>query len=97
MTVQSRAWRIVDPRAIHYREFEDEVVVYNGATGSTHHLTPVGRAVLMALLQHPEGLESLDLFRMLHVAVEHAEPIGDGFERTLEALMDLELVDCVTV
>jgi PqqD family protein of HPr-rel-A system len=49
-------WRPAAPDAIAWREWEGEVVLYNHATGDTHHLDPLGGRVMLSLLRHPAGI-----------------------------------------
>lgn len=46
----SRCWRVVAPERLAVRTWDDEAVVYDDATGSTHLLAPLSAAALAALL-----------------------------------------------
>ena len=50
-------WQPVRPEAISWREWDDEFVVYNDDSGSTHHLNVLGGEMLLALLHHPAGID----------------------------------------
>ena len=44
-------WRPLRPDALCWREWDDEFVVYNDDTGSTHHLNALGGEVMLALIR----------------------------------------------
>ena len=95
--IQTGLWRVVDPRALSHRAWDGELVVYNDVTGHTHHLAPLGGAVLRALLQHPDGVEMSALIPLLAYAIDTSDmqSLVSDLERTLSELADLELVGCV--
>jgi PqqD family protein of HPr-rel-A system len=87
-------WR-ADSRSIAYREWDDELVVFNEATGHTHQLDPFGRTVLLALLARPDGLRIPEIAAFLADATEEPEAAVPAIERTLGELADLELIACI--
>jgi PqqD family protein of HPr-rel-A system len=50
------SWQPPPRHSIAIREWDDEFVVYNGATGDTHHLATLAGDVLLTLLDHPDGI-----------------------------------------
>ena len=52
---REQTWRPAPAQSLGVRVFDDEAVVYNDRTGSTHHLSVLGSVVLQALLRHPSG------------------------------------------
>jgi PqqD family protein of HPr-rel-A system len=93
----SPLWRALTPQALAWRQWDDELVLYNDATGSTHHLGAIGADVLLALLRHPSGIAMDTLVR--DVAQRFELPGGDGalaseIERTLADLADIRLAAC---
>ena len=48
-------WRAVPPDALAWREWDDEVVVFNQNTGSTHLLNEIGGEVLRRLIAAERG------------------------------------------
>ena len=54
-------WSAVPADALAWRQFEDEIVVRNGRTASTHHLEGLAAEVLRALIElgRPVTLEEL--------------------------------------
>jgi hypothetical protein len=90
----ARLWR-ADAQAIAYRDWDDELVVFNDATGHTHHLAPLGRAVLLLLLATRQGLRISEIASLLdHQALGTDDPIP-ALERTLAELTNLELAACI--
>jgi hypothetical protein len=49
-------WRTAPAEALQWRELEDELVVRNAATGSTHLLEPMAGKALVALARAPAGM-----------------------------------------
>ena len=50
------SWQSSAPHLVAVREWDDEFVVYNEATGDTHHLGTLAGALLLTLLDHPDGM-----------------------------------------
>lgn len=86
-------WRATEPDALAWREWDGELVVYNDATGSTHHLSALGGDVLLTLLGHPAGIEMGALMREIANRVEASEhsALPAEIERTLAQLAELRL------
>ena len=63
-------WQPLRPQALCWREWDDEFVVFNDDTGSTHHLSALGGEVMLALLRHPDGIGVDDLVRDLEPRFE---------------------------
>lgn len=86
-------WRPAARNALALREWDDELVVYNDATGSTHHLTALGGDVLQMLLAHPDGIDRQALVAALgeHIEVASGLSLADEVETVLSELRRLEL------
>ena len=69
-------WRSVPPDAIVWREWDDEFVVRNERSGSTHLLAPLAGSVLQVLLEADGALSVADIAARLgdHLA---AAPASD--------------------
>jgi PqqD family protein of HPr-rel-A system len=91
-------WRAAEPRALAWREWDGEFVVYNDATGSTHHLSALGGDVLRTLLAHAAGIEMAALVREIAQRVETSEhsALPAEVERTLAQLAELRLAACAS-
>ena len=92
--MENRTWRAFAPEAIASRTFDDELVLYNGVTGSTHYLSVLGRSVMLAVLAHPSGLALEALVRRVaeDSSVGADDALAQLVERTLAELSDLRLV-----
>ena len=86
-------WQPLRPQALCWREWDDEFVVFNDDTGSTHHLNALGGEVMLALLRHPEGIGLGDLVRDLEPGFETADNVqlSAEIEHTLAQLATLEI------
>lgn len=80
------------------REWDDEFVVYNDATGSTHHLTALGGDVLQTLLSHPSGIDARALVDILAKRIEVAPGVSlvVEVEAVLGKLRELDLASSVS-
>jgi len=89
---QTSVWRAATD-AIEWREWDGEFVVYNRATGNTHHLNPIGGGVMLALLRHPSGVEMPALVRHVTAAFEttDSEDIAAAIAGVLAELAQLQL------
>lgn len=89
----SQIWRLLAPEGFAWREWDDELVIYNEATGSTHHLGALGAEVLLALMRSPDGTNVVALTRDIAARVD----LGTGvqlpveIERALEQLAHFRL------
>lgn len=59
--MHSPTWRAVSPATLAFRQWDDELVVYDDSTGSTHRLSEPAAQVLLFLLRHPSGVVTGDL------------------------------------
>jgi PqqD family protein of HPr-rel-A system len=90
-------WHAVEPRAISWRQWDDELVVYNDSTGSTHHLSSLGGALMLALLRHTSGIEMTALVRDIAERVDTAEDaalLSAEIDSALTELAELRLAVC---
>jgi PqqD family protein of HPr-rel-A system len=52
-------WRMRSDRALHFRSWGDEFIVYNSLSGDTHLLGSVAAQILLRLQQAPSDFMSL--------------------------------------
>jgi PqqD family protein of HPr-rel-A system len=92
--VQDPIWRVVAPSALTEREWNDELVVYNDLDGHTHHLAPLGGKVLLALLEHADGLSGTTLIERVGelLAIDDAPVLAPAVEEALDELGKLGLI-----
>ena len=86
-------WRAATPQALAWRRFDDELVIYNDATGSTHQLGALAGEIMQSLIQNPSGMDLYALVRDLTARVELAGDLDVATEvqRALDDLSELHL------
>jgi PqqD family protein of HPr-rel-A system len=92
MIVQSTAlWRSAPRHALAWREWDGELVVRHAGTGDTHLLSPVGRCILLALVQAESAISVPALAKAL--PAEEADELDRIalVEATLSEFQQLEL------
>ena len=96
--VETSHWHAAPPRALAWRRFDDDVVIYNDATGSTHQLGPLAGEVMISLLQNDSGLAFTALVSDLTSRVDVASGVDVAVEvqRTLDGLAELQLASITT-
>lgn len=92
------SWRAVVPHALSWRRWNDDVVLYNDATGSTHQLGPLGGEVMLCLLRHPAGIDVAALARDMTAIIEIPDELHLAVElrRALDDLLELQLAERVS-
>ena len=63
MNLQDPVWRVQARDELVWRDWGDEVVVFDERNGSTHLLTSEAGVVLASLIEHPDGLAPEQLRR----------------------------------
>lgn len=91
-------WHALTPHALAWRRFDDDVVLYNDATGSTHQLGPLAGEVMISLLQNDSGLAFAALVSDLKSRVDVASGVDVAVEvqRALDDLAELQLASRTT-
>jgi PqqD family protein of HPr-rel-A system len=88
----------VAPHALAWRRWDDDVVLYNDATGSTHQLGQLGGEVMLCLLRHPAGIDvaalACDMTSILEIPDELQ--LAAEIQRTLDDLAELQLAERVS-
>jgi len=89
------SWRAVAPHALAWRRWEDDVVLYNDATGSTHQLGPLGGEVMLCLLRQPAGIDVAALARDMSAIIEFPDELqlAAEIQRALDDLVELQLAE----
>lgn len=88
-------WRPVSSEDICWREWDSEVVAYNGRTGNTHLLNPLSGLVLRQLVEARSPLSSQQLTESIRQS-ESIEPgiaLIDAVETIVAELDRLGLVE----
>ena len=85
-------WRAAR-NALVWRQWEDQLVVRNARSGSTHLLSPSGTRVLLALIRAEDGLEVAEMASQLFELDDgEAEEIA-GLETLLAEFQKLGLAE----
>jgi PqqD family protein of HPr-rel-A system len=92
-----RSWQAPPPHLVAVREWDDEFVVFNDATGDTHHLGTLAGTVLLALLDHPDGLSpsALEVEVARRVEIPHGVALDAEIRNVLDRLADWRLATAV--
>jgi PqqD family protein of HPr-rel-A system len=59
MVDSNTKWRLVSDQALHFRSWDDELVVYNSFSGDTHLLGSTAAHILLKLQQAPSNSNTL--------------------------------------
>ncbi|NML15622.1 HPr-rel-A system PqqD family peptide chaperone [Azohydromonas caseinilytica] len=81
---------------LHWRRWDEEMAVYDTASGNTHLLSPAAAEVLLALLDSPEPQDAAALARQLLPGEDGAPPLDDdvrALRAVLQGLAKLDLVN----
>jgi PqqD family protein of HPr-rel-A system len=91
--MHSATWRAVAPARLAFREWDDEIVVYDDSTGSTHRLTPLAAQILRSLVRHPSGIVTDDLVAAIapSTTIEDDVSVASQVGRILAQLAELGL------
>ena len=93
------AWRLRSPSQIHFKEWEDEFVVYNGLSGATHLLGPATAAVLLTFLESGAPLTTSELCTQLEIAesIESSDSPSDLIAPLVAELERIELIEAAQI
>jgi PqqD family protein of HPr-rel-A system len=87
-------WHLIAPQSLAWRQWDDEIVLYNDETGSTHQLGALCGEVMVGLLRHPSGLAMAAILRDITDRVEISDSVDLEAEiaRVLDDLSGLRVV-----
>ncbi len=86
-------WRTSSDQVLHYRAWEDEVIVYNALSGDTHLLGLAAAQTLSTLQKLPVNIQ--DLVQKL-ASLWQAEPDEQMQQEVAEILADLTSLSLIT-
>ena len=86
-------WRIADAESLAWRELDDELVLRNDLTGSTHLLDSLGAELLLTLLRAKMPLTSAELAAMLASEGEAPQEISPSIEAMLSEFQRLGIAE----
>ena len=86
-------WRIPDGKSLAWRELDDELVLRNDVTGSTHLLDSLGAELLLTLIRAKTSLTSDELAAMLATEGEAPQEISPSIEAMLSEFQRLGIAE----
>jgi PqqD family protein of HPr-rel-A system len=96
----SKKWKLSRRSDVHLKEWDEEFVVYNGFTASTHLLGPAAAAVLLTVIESDTAVTVTDLLDHLGLSGRdgHDVPAGgaDAVGSILNELEQIELIEVAT-
>jgi len=93
--VEERCWGLPEDVSLLWRSWDEEVIVFNRASGQTHLLDALSAEVLKQLERHPASLDELRSHFAGRYGVE-SEKLGERLAeicRTFDQVGLAELVD----
>ena len=92
-------WTGPASHAVAWREWDGEVVLYDDATGDTHHLDALGGEVLLTLIAHPQGIRITQILRDIGDGIDDPDVVrlASEVERVLARLAEVGLARCAGI
>lgn len=81
---------------LSFKSWDDRIVVFNHASGSTHLINPVTAKILLALQDQPCSVIEIARQMTADVELDTDEEIVQRVEAVLETLDDLGLVELLS-
>jgi PqqD family protein of HPr-rel-A system len=91
--MSGRKWRLDRRAELHWRCLDDEWVVFEAASGDTHHLDTIAAAVLMCLEADPLDLDGLSEVIASELQVPNRDDLAGRLDDLLAQLQGLGLVE----
>ena len=89
-------WRIIPGQELHYREWDDEFVLYNNLSGDTHLLGVSAIHLLRALSANAANEDDLTTAMCASLELEGDDEVKSEVQNLLRDLQSLSLVECVS-
>lgn len=89
-------WRTLRDDALHFRAWDDEVVIYDALSGDTHIIDPTAAQILQALQHSPSDVPSLAKLLAVQLQCEPGDELNQDIESVLSDMAALSLVECVS-
>ncbi|MGZ3252918.1 MAG: HPr-rel-A system PqqD family peptide chaperone [Burkholderiaceae bacterium] len=86
-------WRVISNEALHFRTWDDEVVVYNSQSGDTHLLGSAAAQILLNLQTTPSDSASLAEELAPHFEVAPSADLPLQIDQLLAELNVLGLIE----
>lgn len=91
-----RVWQLVRQPELLWRAWEGEIVVYNDASGDTHHLDPLAAEAFEAFLEAPIDTAGLTSRIAESLGVEKTTELGDALTKIVERFHSFGLIEPVS-
>jgi PqqD family protein of HPr-rel-A system len=79
-----------------WREWDEELVVYNDEDGNTHHLGPLGRDLLQTLIAKHAGMETSELVDLLIPKLSEGDSTTASSSQLEDALEELDRLGLIS-
>lgn len=89
-------WRIIPGQELHYREWDEEFVLFNDLSGDTHLLGISAIQLLQVLQQSAAGDDALTDSLCASLEIERDGEVEDQVRQLLNDLQSLHLVEMVS-
>jgi PqqD family protein of HPr-rel-A system len=86
-------WRIPDAKSLAWHELDDELVLRNDVTGSTHLLDSLSAELLLTLVRAKTPLSSDELAGMLAAEGEPPQEIAPSIEAMLSEFQRMGIAE----
>jgi len=89
-------WRITPGQELHYREWDDEFILFNNLSGDTHLLGVTAICLLQALQLHGAEDDVLTDSLCASLEIERDSDVENDVRNLLNDLQSLHLVEMVS-
>lgn len=86
-------WRVVPGQSLAFREWDDEVVLFNDLSGNTHLLEGAALDVLHALQDQPGDAAALAQRLAPHFDLDDGDDLSVVVKELIDVLSRLDLVE----
>jgi PqqD family protein of HPr-rel-A system len=90
-----QVWQLISRSLLLWRAWDDEIVVYNVASGDTHHLDPLTSEAFDILLQSPADAAELAQRIATSLDVERSDELDNAVELIVRRFQGSGLVEPV--
>jgi PqqD family protein of HPr-rel-A system len=74
----AESWRVSDPSSLCWREWDGEIVLYDGGSGDVHHLDALASQIFETLLNSAADLDGLTSRVAASLQLERSPELTDA-------------------